>query len=93
MWCVAGSVYASARYVYRVWYGGESRQGAHDLRGREHADVLVGLQEPARGHRDVGRAHHGPLRRRRRRPRLRLRSRGALLLCEDYLDFHPLLPC
>ena len=37
----------------------EARQRAHDLGGSEHADVRVGLQEPARRHRDVGRAHPG----------------------------------
>lgn len=37
----------------------EARQRAHDLGGSEHADVRVRLQEPARRHRHVGRAHPG----------------------------------
>lgn len=68
-----GRAYASARGEYRVWrgrevgevrevrggrgWGREARQRAHDLGGGEHADVRVRLQEPARRHRHVGRAH------------------------------------
>lgn len=69
----ARCVYASSREVrcgYRVSARvrvREARQRAHDLGGGEHADVRVGLQEPARRHRDVGRAHPAP--RRASRPR------------------------
>lgn len=35
----------------------QRRQGAHDLGGCEHADVRVRLEQPARRHRHVGRAH------------------------------------
>lgn len=53
---VAVSMRAS-RARYRGARVREARQRAHDLGGGEHADVRVGLQEPARRHRDVGRAH------------------------------------
>lgn len=56
----------------------EARQRAHDLGGGEHADVRVGLQEPARRHRHVGRAHPAPRRARPRRDRAaRRRGRAA----------------
>lgn len=51
---------------------GEARQRPHDLRGGEHANVRVRLQEPARRHRHVGRAHRsapGSADDGRRRPR------------------------
>lgn len=51
---------ASREARYRVAVVREARQRAHDLGGSEHADVCVGLQEPARRHRHVGRAHPAP---------------------------------
>lgn len=56
------SVYARSR-VSRYRVSRKARQRAHDLGGSEHADVRVGLQEPARRHRHVGRAHPAARRR------------------------------
>lgn len=59
--------------------GLQARQRAHDLGGGEHADVRVGLQEPARRHRHVGRAH--PARHRRQRRSARRAARAARAAC------------
>lgn len=50
--CVRGEGWGEGRGLVR-----EARQRAHDLRGCQHADVRVRLQEPVCRHRHVGRAH------------------------------------
>lgn len=67
----------ASRARYRGARVREARQRAHDLGGGEHADVRVGLQEPARRHRDVGRAHPAGRRRRGRAGGRRAARRAA----------------